>query len=99
MLRMFVLFLSGLVLTMGLSACGGSGASTPASNPSSGGGGGSGSGGGGGGSGDGGGLGEEPFVTAFRVLDVADPDGVYTTFLAEQNVVFGNAREYPKLCV
>ena len=94
--RMFVLFLSGLVLTMGLSACGGGGASTPASNPISGGGGGSGSGGGGGGGsgdgdGDGGGGGEEPFVTAFRVLDVADPDGVYTTFLAEQNVVFGNA--------
>ncbi len=91
MARIFVLFLTGFFLITG---CGGGGGTTTV------GGGGSSDGGassGGGGSGDGGGDGSDgaggdpPFVTAFRVLDVPDPDGVYATLENDRNAVFAAA--------
>jgi hypothetical protein len=86
MTRIFVLFLAGFILMSGLAGCGGS---TPTGTPTGGGGGDEGGGDGDGGGGDDGG--EPPFVTAFRVLDVEDPNGVYATLEADRNAVFNNA--------
>ncbi len=84
MARIIVLFLAGFILISGLSGCGGGSAATGGATT-----------GGGGGSGDGGGDGDgdggdPPFVTAFRLLDVEDPNGVYTALEADRNSVFSN---------
>ena len=88
MTRIFVLFLTGSIIISGLSACGGgSGATDTSTGGGSGEGNGDGSGDGGG---EGNGGGDPPFVTAFRILDVEDPNAVYTTLETDRNTVFTN---------